>query len=184
MKRACVLLADGCEEVEAITPVDYLRRAGIETVTAGLGSRDIVGAHGIAMAADCVLEDRDDEDYDCVVVPGGNRGAQALAASPVAVAFIRRHAAEGALVAAICAAPALVLGEACGLLGGKAFTCYPGMEGRVPDGLFSPERVVVDGRLVTARSAGCAGEFAVAIVRALAGDRAADELSAAVLLKP
>lgn len=182
MKRACVLLADGCEEVEAITPVDYLRRAGIETVTLGLDGRDVVGAHGIAMAADRTLDELNGEDFDCVVVPGGGKGADAIAGSRMAVEFIRRLSGEGAVVAAICAAPALVLGAACGLLKGKRFTCYPGLESSVPDGRFSEERVVTDGMLVTARSAGCAGEFAVAVISLLEGEAAAEKVARAVFL--
>ena len=128
------------------------------------------------------LDDIDDEEFDCVVVPGGGGGAQAIAGSEVATAMLKRQAAAGGLIAAICAAPALVLGEACGLLAGRCFTCYPGLEGRVPEGRFEPSRVVVDRDLITARGPGCAGEFAVAIARVLVGDEKADELVAAALL--
>lgn len=182
MKKACVILANGCEEVEAVTPIDYLRRAGVEVVAAGLDGREAVGSHGLIIGADAALDDIDDEEFDCVVVPGGGGGAQAIADSEVAVAMLKRQAAAGKLIAAICAAPALVLGEACGLLSGRDFTCYPGLEGRVPEGRFEPSRVVVDRDLVTARGPGCAGEFAVAIARVLVGDRKADELAAGVLL--
>jgi len=182
LKTACVILANGCEEVEAITPIDYLRRAGIEVTVAGLGSREVIGGHGIAIAADTVLDDIDDEDFDCVVVPGGGGGSKAIAADPTAQAFLKKQATKGRLIAAICAAPALVLGQACGLLAGRRFTCYPGMEGLVPEGRFEDSRVVDDGDLITARAAGCAGEFAVAIVRALAGGIKASELASSVLL--
>lgn len=182
MKRACVLLANGCEEVEAVTPLDYLRRAGVETVAAGIGGRDIVGAHGLAMAADMALDELDDEDFDCVVVPGGLGGAKAIAADATAVAFIRRMANEGSLVAAICAAPALVLGKACSLLGGKRFTCYPGMESHAPEGKHSNDRVVQDGNLLTAQGPGCAGEFALAVARQLCGAAEANKLAAALIM--
>jgi 4-methyl-5(b-hydroxyethyl)-thiazole monophosphate biosynthesis len=182
MKRVCVILADGCEEVEAITPIDYLRRAGVEVVVAGLGGREILGGHGIIIGADVVLDDVDDEDFDCVVVPGGGGGSKAIAADPTAVALIKRQAAKGRLVAAICAAPAIVLGKACGILEGRRFTCFPGLEGEAPEGRFEASRVVDDGDLITARAAGCAGEFAVAIARALAGAGKAEELRAKVLL--
>lgn len=182
MKTVCVILANGCEEVEAITPIDYLRRAGTKVVVAGLGSREIVGGHGIAIAADEALDDIDDEDFDCVVVPGGGEGSKAIAADPVAVAMIKRQASKGRLVAAICAAPAVVLGQACGLLDGRRFTCYPGMEKLVRGARFEDARVVVDGDLITAKSAGCAGEFSAAIVQALVGGMKADELRASVLL--
>jgi len=182
MKTACVILADGCEEVEAITPIDYLRRAGVKVVVAGLGSREIIGGHGIAIAADVVLDDVDDDSYDCVVVPGGGGGAKAIAGDATAVALIKKQAGKGKLIAAICAAPAVVLGQACGILSGRRFTCYPGMESLVAGGRFEDERVVDDGDIITARAAGCAGEFAVAVARALVGGAKADELAASVLL--
>ena len=182
MKKTCVILADGFEEVEAVTPIDYLRRAGIKVVVAGLGGREIVGGHGMEFTADAVLDEIDSEDFDCVLVPGGGGGSKAIAADQTAVKFIKRQAGKGRLVAAICAAPALVLGQACGMLGGRRFTCYPGMENLVPGGRFEASRVVDDGNIITARAAGCAGEFAVAIIRALAGGTKADEVSASVLL--
>lgn len=182
MKKVCVILADGCEEVEAVTPIDYLRRVGLEVTVAGLGNKEIVGAHGIALGADEVLDDVDGDDFDCVVVPGG-RGAEAIAADERAVAMIRRLSSRGSLVAAICAAPAVVLGKACGLLSGRRFTCYPGMEGLVPEGRFEASRVVADGSLITARGPGCAAEFSVAVARALAGAAKAKDLAAATLLE-
>ncbi|HPE35995.1 MAG TPA: DJ-1/PfpI family protein [Spirochaetales bacterium] len=182
MKRACVLLANGCEEVEAVTPIDYLRRAGVEVVSAGTTGRDILGSRGIALGADAAFDDIDDETFDCVVVPGGSKGAEALAADADVVAFIQRHAAGGAVIGAICAAPAVVLGQACGLLGGRRFTCYPGLERLAPEGRFQPDRVIIDGRLVSARAAGCAGEFAEALAAVLMGDEAAARLRESVLL--
>lgn len=182
MKKVCVLLAKGCEEVEAVTPIDYLRRAGAEVITAGIGSTQILGAHGIMITAQTELKHIQSDDFDCVVIPGGGPGSAAIAADGHSLAFIRRHAAASKMIAAICAAPALVLGEACGLLSGRRFTCYPGMESRVPGGIFSEDRVVTDGHFITSRGPGCAGEFSVAIVRALIGKGAADQLSSAVLL--
>jgi 4-methyl-5(b-hydroxyethyl)-thiazole monophosphate biosynthesis len=182
MKTVCVILADGCEEVEAVTPIDYLRRAGATVMVAGVGSREIRGARGIDIAADDVLDDVDDAEYDCVVVPGGGGGAKAIAADETAVAMLRRQSSRGGLIAAICAAPAVVLGQACGLLEGRRFTCYPGMETLVRGGRFEPSRVVVDGDVITARAAGCAGEFSIAIIRALFGAAKADEIAAQVLL--
>jgi len=182
MKKTCVILANGFEEVEAVTPIDYLRRAGIEVVVAGLGGREIVGGHGMEFTADAVLDDIDTDDFDCVVVPGGGGGSKAIAADQTAVKLIQRQAGKGRLVAAICAAPALVLGQACGILDGRRFTCYPGMENLVPTGRFEGSRVVVEGNIITARAAGCAGEFAVSIIHALVGEAKAAEVAASVLL--
>jgi 4-methyl-5(b-hydroxyethyl)-thiazole monophosphate biosynthesis len=182
MKRVCVLLAKGFEEVEAVTPIDYLRRAGAEVLTVGIDSLQVQGAHGITLTAQTELSKIQSDEFDCIVIPGGGPGSAAIAADGHCVAFIRRHAVANTLIAAICAAPALVLGEACGLLTGIRFTCYPGMESRVPGGIFTEGRVVTDGQFISSRGPGSAGEFSVAIVRNLMGNRVADQLVAAVLL--
>jgi protein deglycase len=182
MKTACVLLADGFEEVEAVTPIDYLRRAGVDVKTLGVTGKSIAGSHGIKIEADLGSEGFS-RDFDCVVVPGGGRGADNIAASPQAVFLIKRHFGAGKLVAAICAAPAVVLHGACGILQGRRFTCFPGLESKVSGALFSEDRVVVDGRLVTSRSAGSAGEFAFAVVRELLGAETARDLAEKVLLR-
>jgi 4-methyl-5(b-hydroxyethyl)-thiazole monophosphate biosynthesis len=182
MKTACVLLADGFEEVEAITSIDYLRRAGIDVKILGVTGKIISGSHGIKVEADLGSEGFS-KDYDCVVVPGGGRGADNIAASPLAVYLIKRHFGAGKLVAAICAAPAVVLHGACGILQGKKFTCYPGLESKVTGAQFSEERVVADGNLITSRGAGTAGEFAAAVVAELAGQSEANELAQKVLLR-
>jgi protein deglycase len=181
MKNACVLLADGFEEVEAITPIDYLRRAKIDVKVIGVTGKIVSGSHGIKVETDSGSEALD-KDYDCIIVPGGGRGADNLAASPAVTFLIQRHFAAGALVAAICAAPAVVLHGACGILKGKSFTCYPGLEAKVSGAQFSEERVVIDGNLLTSRGAGTAGEFAEAIVAQLVGQAEADELAQKVLL--
>ncbi len=189
MKKACVILADGFEEVEALTSVDYLRRAGVDVVVAGLSDLKVTGSHGIVVIADALMATASGQDgggmFDAIIVPGGGKGAQDIAKDPCAVAFITRNFAAGKLVAAICAAPVVVLHEACGLLRGRNFTGYPGTEGRVvadSGARFLTDRVVVDRNLITSRAAGTSGEFAVAIVKALVGDKAARELSEKVLL--
>jgi protein deglycase len=181
VKTACILLADGFEEVEAITPIDYLRRAGIDVKILGVTGKTVSGSHGIRVEATVGTEGFND-DYDCVVVPGGDRGAENIAASPAAVYLVKRHFGAGKLIAAICAAPAVVLHRACGILAGKRFTCYPGLEAKVTGAVFSEERVVSDGNLITSRAAGCSGEFARAIVSHLAGETAAAKLAEKVLL--
>jgi 4-methyl-5(b-hydroxyethyl)-thiazole monophosphate biosynthesis len=181
MKTACVLLADGFEEVEALTPIDYLRRAGIEVRVVGVTGREVAGSHDIRVTAEVRLSDITG-DFDAVVVPGGARGAANLAASAGAVALIKRQFAAGRLVAAICAAPAVVLHGACGILGGRRFTGYPGTEADVTGAVFVAERVVQDGNLITSRAAGCAGEFSRAIVARLVGEEKAAELVEKVLL--
>lgn len=180
MKRAVVFIANGTEEVEAVTPIDYLRRAGVEVLVAGIGERDLLGARGIRLTADLAADDVEGS-FDLVVVPGG-QGCEAIGKDESARNLIIKHFKEGRLTASICAAPVWVLGRHCGILAGRKFTCYPGLESEPCGGFFVPERVVQDGNLITSRAAGCAGEFSVAVIRILLGKAAADEIALQVLL--
>jgi 4-methyl-5(b-hydroxyethyl)-thiazole monophosphate biosynthesis len=190
-KKAIVLLAGGFEEVEAITPVNYLRRAGVEVTTTAIGENlTVTGARGIPVHADAVLGKPDwnaaAAAWDAVILPGGMPGASNLAASKEAGAFITAMAAAGKWVCAICASPAVVLAP-LGLLRGKKFTCYPGLETNVKDGEWSEERVVVEagakgGGLITSRGAGTAGVFAVAIIGRLIGEAEGKKIAESVLL--
>lgn len=180
MKTACVLLADGFEEIEALTPVDYLRRAGITVKTVAVRAKIVTGAHDIQVLAD--LENPAEAgDFDAVVVPGGLPGSSNIAASAAARALILRHFHAGKLVAAICAAPSVVLHSGCGILEGRNFTGYPGTETKVAGGVFAPGRVVMDGNIITARAAGCAAEFSLAIIAWLSGEKAARSVAESVL---
>ncbi|MDR0496612.1 MAG: DJ-1/PfpI family protein [Treponema sp.] len=187
-KNVIVLLAEGFEEVEAITPIDYLRRAGIEVTVASIGKElAVTGSHGIKVTADICLDSFLDpgtqnlEVCDGVVVPGGLPGADNLAASKATGAFLKEMAVSGKLVSAICASPARVLAP-LGLLEGKKFTCYPGEEAKVSNAEWKQDRVVVDGNVITSRGAGTAGEFACAIVDRLLGEGEGKKISDKVLL--
>ena len=199
-KKVIVLLTDGFEEVEAISPIDYLRRVGIEVIIAAVGvkaaGKDLVvkGSHDIKLIADTSLESLLEEGklepsaWDGVVVPGGLPGADNLAASKETGAFLLKMADAGKLVSAICASPAFVLAP-LGILEGKKFTGYPGTEEKVlspgsasPGAQWKQDRVVVDGNIITSRGAGTAGEFACAIVAALLGDAEAKTLAERLLL--
>jgi len=187
-KTALVLLAEGFEEVEAVTPVDYLRRAGIAVTTVSIGDGlTVKGARGVEINAETTLKDivkrRRAEDglWDAVVVPGGIPGVTNIAACNDAGVLIVGMAAAGKLVCAICASPAFVLAP-LGVLSGKRFTCYPGMEEKVACGRWLGEPVVVDGNIVTSRGAGTAGLFSLAIVDRLLGRAEADKVAKAVLL--
>ncbi|MDR1932944.1 MAG: DJ-1/PfpI family protein [Spirochaetales bacterium] len=181
MKRIAVLLAEGFEEVEAVTPVDFLRRAGVEVIMAGVTGKTVTGAHGVALTADVLLKDAP-ANLDGLVIPGGMPGAANIAKSAAAVELVRALFAEEKLVAAICAAPGVVLGPG-GFLKGKKFTCYPGYEKDVSGASFSEDRVVADGNLITSRGPGTAAEFALAIIAYLAGKDAAAKVHAATLQK-
>jgi len=190
-KNAIVLLAEGFEEVEAVTPIDYLRRAGITVTIAAVGggaasgNLSVKGARGITVNADALLCDiiRQGKTaaFDAVVIPGGMPGATNIAASKEAGALITEMAAAGKLVCTICAAPAVVLAP-LGVLSGKKFTCYPGMEEKVQGGKWTDDSVAIDGTVITSRSAGTAGKFAVAIIGQLLGKAEGDRIAQAVLL--
>ncbi|MDR1575946.1 MAG: DJ-1/PfpI family protein [Treponema sp.] len=187
-KKALVLLAGGFEEVEAVTPLDYLRRAGVEVTSAAIGGNLAVrGARGITINADVTLAELAGQgkaaaaSWDAVILPGGMGGASNLAASKATAALLREMAAAGKWICAICASPAVALAP-LGLLSGKKFTCYPGMEEKARDGKWSADKVVIDGNIITSRGAGTAGAFAVAIIGCLLGEAAGKKVADSVLL--
>lgn len=181
MARAVVILADGFEEIEAVTPIDVLRRAGVEVLTAGVSARRVVGSHGIAVEADTTVADLPAE-VDLVVLPGGMPGADNLGKAAAVRDLIERTHANGKRVAAICAAPAMALGRTT-VLQGKRATCYPGFEQHLPAGVTHvPERVVVDGRVVTSRGPGTALEFSLTLVEQLVSKEKADQLRAGMIV--
>jgi 4-methyl-5(b-hydroxyethyl)-thiazole monophosphate biosynthesis len=179
MAGIAVFLADGFEEVEAVTPVDFLRRAGIDTAIVGVGSTAPTGSRGISINVDIVIEELDWIPAG-VILPGGMPGAENLARSEDVARISREVMDSGGLVASICASPALALGS-FHLLEGREFTCYPGFEGRTSEGSFIPQRVVVDGNMITSRGPGTAAEFSLAIIRYLLDEKTADEIAGAVL---
>lgn len=179
MTRIAVLLADGFEEVEAVTPIDFLRRSGVDVVVAGVGTDEPTGARGVVIRTETRIEALPEE-LDGVVLPGGMPGAENLAASNAVQERTRGLFSSNMLVAAICAAPAVALGG-FGILKDRRFTCYPGFESRVGDGTFVEERVVVDGNLITSRGPGTAAEFSIALIEYLAGKEAAEEVFKATL---
>ena len=176
MKKAVVFFADGFEEVEALSPVDYLRRAGVEVtmVSIGNGSRSVTGAHKITVTADISLDSylsSGQELPDAVVIPGGMPGASNIASCRQALSFIEQMYSNKKLVAAICASPAVVLGQTC-VLKGKKWTCYPGMSEIAKDytqGHVDNVPFVEDGNLITGRGPGAAEEFSMVIVKYLVG---------------
>lgn len=172
--KTVVLLADGFEEVEALTPIDFLRRADIEVILAGVTGRDVVGSHDVRLNTDITLDDLSGE-FESVIAPGGMPGAENLAASGQTVDLIRKVFREGGLVASICAAPALVLFKA-GVLEGRDFTCHPAFVSRVTAGNNRQTRVCRDGNLITAAGVGMAAEFAIEIIDYLLGKEKAEEM--------
>ena len=173
-----LFLAEGFEEIEALLPLDLLRRAGVETVTVGIGGRTIRGAHGICVQADTEIVPQDR--LDMVILPGGMPGAAHLDASDVVDKTLARADADGAYLAAICAAP-MVLGHK-GYLHGKRAVCFPGFESElIGADVQTSCGVVRDGRIITAKGMGVALDFGMRLVAALTDEQTAANLRAAVM---
>lgn len=181
MKKAVVLLAQGFEEIEAIVPIDILRRGGVEVTIAGVMGKSVTGAHSINIEADTRLTRVEDFlDYDAVVLPGGMPGSKNLADSWEVNELVIQCFNEGKIVAAICAAPAVVLAR-LGLLEGRKAVCYPGAEEFAPDSVFGEQPCIRDENLITARGVGYASDFGLAILSALEGEAKAQEIGSATL---
>ena len=166
MAKVAVILADGFEEIEALTVVDVLRRANITCHMVGFEDR-VTGSHAIQVQADRVF-DGDLSDYDMIVLPGGMPGSAHLRDNEQLIAELQKCEQVGKKVAAICAAP-IVLNRA-GLLKDKEFTCYDGVQEQIADGHYRKETVVVDGHLITSRGPATALAFAYNLVEQLGGD--------------
>src|SRR5687767_1843058 len=163
--RACVLLAPGFEEIEAVTIIDVLRRGEIDTVVLGVEDLRVEGSHQISISADRTLVDALEEKWDLVVLPGGMPGAANLRDSEVVQRFLKQQDEAGAKLGAICAAP-IALAKA-NLLNGKKATSYPSFEKQVTGATYRREPVVVDGRIITSRGPGTALDFALKLVEEL-----------------
>ena len=173
-----MFLANGFEEIEALLPLDLMRRAGIEVKTVGVGGLDITGSHGITVKADMLDSEFDDKAPECVILPGGMPGTKNLDASAVVHKALDSALENNALICAICAAP-MILGKR-GILRGKKATCFPGFEEYL-EGAEIGGRAVRDGQVITGVGMGAALEFGIEIVAALISREAADKLFAAVL---
>jgi 4-methyl-5(b-hydroxyethyl)-thiazole monophosphate biosynthesis len=177
-----VHLADGFEEIEAITIVDILRRAGLETETVSImGRLSVTGAHGVQIVADIVFEDAVYDNCELIVLPGGMPGATNLDEHARLREKIQSFARQDKKLAAICAAP-LVLGHA-GVLEGKEATCYPGFEAELTGAIPTETAVCVSGNITTSRGPATAATFALELVRQLKSDAVSDSVAADMLLK-
>lgn len=179
MAKVLVPLADGCEELEAVTVIDLLRRAGIEVTTAGLKPGIVKASRGVQLVPDVTLDVALQEQYDMVVLPGGMPGAAHLKDDPRIIRLLQQMAAAGKYTAAICAAP-MVLAEA-GVLAGKRATSYPGFLDGLPGVTVRAEAVVQDGTVLTSRGPGTAMDFALALIEVLAGRARRDEVEAGLV---
>ncbi len=181
MDLAIVFLADGFEEIEALTTVDVLRRAGLNVVTMSIGdSLTVRGAHGVKVLADAMFDADVAHNADWLIVPGGMPGATNLAAHVGVCDALVQHNKRGGLIAAICASPAVVLGP-LGILSGRDAVCYPGMEKGVSGVHWGAKPVIVSDNIVTGNGPSAATEFALTVVALSVGEDAAAEVASAML---
>lgn len=174
-----ILLGEGFEEIEALAPCDVLRRGGEEVLLVGIGGKTVRGGHGIAVEADLTIEELNLDKMDLLVLPGGMGGVRSIEGSPAAMAAIRYAAQNGKKLGAICAAPT-ILGK-LGLLKGKDAVCYPGMEGELLGANVKDAPVTVDGAIICARAAGSAIPFGLALLRALRGEKVAEDVRRSIV---
>jgi protein deglycase len=176
MKTVLVPLAQGCEELEAVTIIDILRRAGITVVSAGLDAQPVRASRGTVLLPDTTLDEALKHSFDMVVLPGGQPGTNNLKADQRIIALVQHMAQQDKYVAAVCAAPAVL--AAAGLLDGKRATSFPGALDGYPKVQQRQASVVEDGKLVTSRGPGTAMDFALTLVERLAGRTRRDEVEA------
>jgi 4-methyl-5(b-hydroxyethyl)-thiazole monophosphate biosynthesis len=179
MKTALLLLADGFEEIEAVTIIDVLRRGDVAVTTASLAGKHVRGSHDISIESDAFLDQIAVENFDALILPGGP-AAKTLREEPRVQATIQAAAAAGKLVAAVCAGPTAL--EAAGVLNGKRATSYPGNP--LPSATFVEERVVEDGNIVTSRGPGTTMAFALKLVERLSGVEMATKTAEKLLFAP
>lgn len=176
-----VFLAEGFEEIEALTAVDLLRRAEIDLVTVGVKGTDITGAHGITVKADINEQNLSEEIPEMIVLPGGMPGTLNLESSEIVRKMIRLCAENNRFIGAICAAPS-ILGH-MGLLNGKKAVCYPGFEKDLIGAQVQLSSVCLDSNIVTARGAGVAIDFALELIKCLKGKDVADKIKEEILFR-
>lgn len=177
-----VFFADGFEEIEALTTVDVLRRAGMDVTTVSVGAdAAVVGAHNVVVTADATISEVDLSACEWLILPGGMPGATNLLACEPLCDALRKHAQGGKRIAAICASPTIVLAT-LGLLANRKATCYPGMENADCGVTWSDEMVVVDDNIVTGRGPAAATRFALTIVSISKGAQVSGEVAGGMLL--
>jgi 4-methyl-5(b-hydroxyethyl)-thiazole monophosphate biosynthesis len=178
MAHVLVPLAQGCEELEAVTMIDLLRRANVKVTVAGLEKGPVTASRGVVLMPETTLDAVLDQDFDLVVLPGGLGGAQRLEADQRITALLRRMTEQGRYVAAICAAPKVLV--SAGLVKGREVTAYPGILDDQSGVRLSSAAVVRDGTFITSRGPGTAMDFALTLIDLLCGRETRDTVEAAL----
>lgn len=171
-----LFLGEGFEEIEALTQVDYLRRAEIEIKTVGIGKKNVCGGHGIKVEADITIEEAEN-DFEMIILPGGLGGVKSIEESKQAINIIEKANKDGKKIAAICAAPTIL--AKMGILKGKKAVCYPGCENVLTEnGAFAENalNVVTDNNITTAKAAGASEEFSFELIKILKGKEASEKV--------
>ncbi|HBY20057.1 MAG: hypothetical protein A2Y24_07775 [Clostridiales bacterium GWE2_32_10] len=177
-----IFLAEGFEEIEAITPVDILRRGGVEvTIVSMNDSVEVKGGHGITVLADKIFDEADFSDADMLILPGGGKGTENLSRHGGLISLLTDKNEKNKYIAAICAAP-IILGQ-MGILAGKSATCYPSETALLKGAKLSEGKVVQDSNIITSRGPGTAHEFGLKLVSILKGKEVADKLNEGMLFK-
>lgn len=177
-----MLLGTGFEEIEAVAPLDLLRRAGIDVLTVGINGKTVYGSHKIGIEADITLDQMDLTQLEMIVLPGGLGGVASVSACPEALDALRFAWENGKYVAAICAGPTVL--AKLGITAGKNATCFPGCESQMENTNMLPEKAAVrDGKLITGTSAGCAIPFGLELIAALKGQEAADTIAKQIVIR-
>ena len=180
MKAICIFLAEGFEEMEAMFPLDIMRRGGLNVKTVSVtGEKTVVSSHQVPIVADMLFEDLKEEDVEMIVLPGGLGGVQSIKNCPSALEAVRALYAGGKYIAAICAAPT-ILAE-LGITDGRDATCYPGLEGKMGRAKMHACGAVTDEKVITGRAAGKAFDFGLALIEALRGEETAKRVAAEVV---
>ena len=182
MLKKAIMIADGCEEIEALTVVDLLRRADLAIDMVSIKEeKGVTGSHGIRFETDFACSEFDPEQYDAVILPGGLPGTTYLGESGMVTGAVKDFFGKGKLVAAICAAPTVL--AAAGVLQGRRATCYPAQTGKLTGAVLTGGSVVRDGNLITSRGMGTAIDFALAIIAYYKGQEAADAMAEKIVYR-
>ena len=176
-----MLLGTGFEETEAIAPLDLLRRAGVEVTTVGLNGKIIYGSHGIGVEADIEIGQLDLTNLEMIILPGGLGGVASIRGCQTAMDAVRFAFENDKYTAAICAGPTILAD--LGIPNGKNATCYPGCEGQMGSANMVEAAAVIDGKLITGTSAGCAVAFGLALITVLKGQEEADRIAKQIVIR-